>query len=72
MSVRVNGLVGRRVIVVVVDLGSDIYLCSEYRMSWVHRAEARENKIGFKAEKDRIMTTCAWDAGFTKRGKYCR
>lgn len=34
-----NGLIGRRVEVVVVELGSDIYLCSEFR---INCAEARE------------------------------
>lgn len=37
-SARVNGLIGRRV---VVAFGSDIYLCSEFRINWAHRAEAR-------------------------------
>lgn len=37
-SARVNGLIGRRV---VVAFGSDIYLCSEVRINWAHRAEAR-------------------------------
>lgn len=57
-----NGLIGRRV-VVVVELGSDIYLCSGCQMSWVHRAEARENGFGFKAQGNCIMRTCTWDEG---------
>lgn len=54
-SARVNGLIGRRVVVVVVELGSDIYLCSEFRMNWAHRAEAREKRVCFKTKKDCIM-----------------
>lgn len=50
-----NGLIGRRVVVVVVELGSDIYLCSEFRMNWAHRAEAREKRVCFKTKKDCIM-----------------
>lgn len=39
---RVNGPIGRRVVVVVVEIGSDIYLCSECRINWVHRALRQE------------------------------
>lgn len=40
-----NGLIGRRVEVAVVELGSDIYLCSEFR---INCAEAREKGLFFK------------------------
>lgn len=44
-SARVNGLIGRRLVEVVVELGSDIYLWPEFRMDWAHRAEAREMRF---------------------------
>lgn len=39
-------------------------------MSWVHRAEARENGLGFKSQGNCIMKTCTWDEGaaFGERG----
>lgn len=58
-SARVNGLVV--VVVVMVELGPDIYLCSQWRIDWVHRAEAREKGFGFEAQRDCIMRNCAWD-----------
>lgn len=45
-----NGLVGRRLVVVVVEMGSDIYLCSECRINWVHRAETRKVGLGLNTE----------------------
>lgn len=54
-SARVNGLIGRRV---VVAFGSDIYLRSKFRINCAHRAEAREKGICFKIQKDCIMKSC--------------
>lgn len=62
-----NGLIGRRVVVVVIELGSDIYLCSEFRIDWAHRAEAREKGRCFKTQKDCIMKSCAWNEGAALR-----
>lgn len=61
-SARVNGLVGRRVVVVVVEMGSDIYLCSVSK-NWVHRAEAKELGLCFKTQKDCMMRSGAWKEG---------
>lgn len=55
---RVNGPIGRRVVVVVVEIGSDIYLCSKCRINWVHRAEAREMGLCFETQSNCIMRSC--------------
>lgn len=64
-----NGLIGRGVVVVVVvfELGSDIYLCSDFRMNWAHRAEARGKEFCFETQKDFISNSCACDEGVTFR-----
>lgn len=54
------GLIGRRV---VVALGSDIYLCSEFRINWAHRAEARGKGICFETQQDCMMKSCAYNKG---------
>lgn len=66
-SARVNGLIGRRVVVVVVELGSDIYLYSEFRIDWAHRAEAREKGLCLKTQKDCIMKSFTWNEGAALR-----
>lgn len=60
-SARVNGFIGRAV--VVVEMGSDIYLCSECRITWVYRAEAREVGLCSKTQGNCIMRAYAWNEG---------